>query len=627
MFNLQNSTLILEKLDIMQNISLQINVNGKTYCFEHEMNGNCLKYNSLCGEHKFEGNITFEERGNSVVLSISAELEERMMLPIQTFDADNAIEIKFKIDLSEGAVARYMQNLYCSHVEFGKAPHDTQGLLVKKQDKHLFYLPIVNLLTKAQLEGDGDELTLYVSSECDGYNKINGDILVISCGDTPYESIHNGYLAGAKSEYFITPLKDDKKYPEFLNYFGWCTWNAFYHDVTAEKIIEKLKEFKEKNVPIKWILIDDGWINSENWRLKTLQADEEKFPNGLSKFIKTAKEEYGVEYVGVWHALSAYWMGIEKDSLAAKESMNTTRTTKSGFVVPDYEDEDKAFEFFNNWHKYLKNEGVDFLKVDCQGNIMQMCRNNTSVVKAARCVQKGLERSARENFDDALINCMGMGMENVQSRSFSVVMRNSDDFFPTVENGFKNHIIQNIYNSMFLNDLYYLDFDMWWTKHGSNIQSAVLRAISGGPVYVSDKIGETNGEVLSPLLDNNGKIIRCDETVVPTPDCVYQIPKNGVIKLMNSIGDASVLAVFNLNVDADSEKAIVKIDDIKLKNADEYVAYLYFGKKFRKFTKDTKIELELGKNGVEIINFYPVVDGKIKLGDTSKYINAGTIKM
>lgn len=626
MFELKDNTLIFERMHLMQNISMQISVNGKKYCFEQKTGKNCFKYSGVCGEHKFEGKITFEERGNSIVLGISTEIEEKTMLPFQTFDSDNAIEIKFDVDLSEGFVARYLPNYYWSHVEFGKIPHNTQGLLIKKRDKHLYYLPIVNKLAKAQLESDENGLTLYVSCECAGYNKINGDILVISCGATPYESIHNGNATGASLEYFLSPLKENKKYPEFLKYFGWCTWNAFYYDVTVEKMIEKLKEFKEKNVPVKWILIDDGWHESENGQIRTLQSDKEKFPNGLAEFIKTAKKEYGIEYVGVWHALSAYWLGIEKNSLADKESKNTTRITNAGVILPDYEDEDKAFEFFNNWHKYLKNEGIDFLKVDCQGNLTQMCRNNISVVKAVRCVQNGLERSVRENFDDALINCMGMGMENVQSRRFSGVMRNSNDFFPDVQNGFKNHMIQNIYNSLFLNDLYYLDFDMWWTEHESNIQSSVLRAISGGPVYVSDKIGETNGKILARLLDDNGKLIMCDGTAVPTPDCIYHLPDNEVIKLMNSVGKASVLAVFNLNLNTDSEKVVIYFDDIKLKNTDEYVAYLYFEKKFLKFDKNTKLEIEVKRNDTEIINFYPITDGRIRLGDTSKYINAAIVK-
>lgn len=29
--------------------------------------------------------------------------------------------------------------------------------------------------------------------------------------------------------------------PSFLDWFGWCTWDAFYTDVTAEGVVEGLK--------------------------------------------------------------------------------------------------------------------------------------------------------------------------------------------------------------------------------------------------------------------------------------------------------------------------------------------------------------------------------------------------
>jgi hypothetical protein len=51
---------------------------------------------------------------------------------------------------------------------------------------------------------------------------------------------------------------------------------------------------------------------------------------------------------------------------------------------------------------------------------------------------------------------------------------------------------------------------MWWSEHPeSAIQSGVLRAISGSPIYVSDKIGRSNGEILKPLALSDGKILRC----------------------------------------------------------------------------------------------------------------------
>ena len=36
-------------------------------------------------------------------------------------------------------------------------------------------------------------------------------------------------------------LLDAVQMPSFLDWFGWCTWDAFYTDVTAEGVEEGLK--------------------------------------------------------------------------------------------------------------------------------------------------------------------------------------------------------------------------------------------------------------------------------------------------------------------------------------------------------------------------------------------------
>ena len=50
-----------------------------------------------------------------------------------------------------------------------------------------------------------------------------------------------------------------KQLPEVAHYLGWCTWDAFYHDVSAQGIAAGLNSFKQAGVLPRWIIIDDGW--------------------------------------------------------------------------------------------------------------------------------------------------------------------------------------------------------------------------------------------------------------------------------------------------------------------------------------------------------------------------------
>lgn len=142
--------------------------------------------------------------------------------------------------------------------------------------------------------------------------------------------------------------------------------------------------------------------------------------------------------------------------------------------------------------------------------------------------------SGASYMDGAVINCMGMAMENILAKPLSAISRNSDNFVPDKENGFAEHLLQNAYNAVYHNELYCCDWDMFWTKHKDYVKHSLLRAVSGGPVYFSDKIGDTKPKVLKPLVYLNGKILMMERSAKPTADCIFTDPmKSGVLKLTN----------------------------------------------------------------------------------------------
>ena len=47
--------------------------------------------------------------------------------------------------------------------------------------------------------------------------------------------------------------------PPSLDTFGWCTWDAFYFDVSAQGISQGLSSLVTGGAPPQWLVIDDGW--------------------------------------------------------------------------------------------------------------------------------------------------------------------------------------------------------------------------------------------------------------------------------------------------------------------------------------------------------------------------------
>ncbi|MDE7250670.1 MAG: hypothetical protein K2N82_12495, partial [Lachnospiraceae bacterium] len=202
----------------------------------------------------------------------------------------------------------------------------------------------------------------------------------------------------------------------------------------------------------------------------------------------------------------------------------------------------------------------------------------------------------------AIINCMGMAMESILARPTSAISRNSDDFVPDKENGFAEHLLQNAYNAVYHNELYCCDWDMFWTEHEDCVKHSLLRAVSGGPVYFSDRIGKTNPEVLKPLMYEDGRILMMDRAAKPTEDCIFLNPmERGVLKLHNvgswgQSGKGGGIAAYNLTGQRQSYN--FKPEDIPdIEMSDAYWVYDFFGKKVLALGWNESYEGILEENG------------------------------
>lgn len=126
---------------------------------------------------------------------------------------------------------------------------------------------------------------------------------------------------------------------------GWCTWNAFYTNLSAPNIVDAVVRLKQ-DIPIRWMIVDDGWQDSvasrsetvdanrsdcstfnatENsfvdegtqWsrRLNSLQEEPRKFqcPWSLKDMIAELRKDGMLDAVLVWHTLAGYWLGLQNN--------------------------------------------------------------------------------------------------------------------------------------------------------------------------------------------------------------------------------------------------------------------------------------------------------------------------
>jgi raffinose synthase len=542
--------------------------------------------------------------------------------------------IKLQLEGVGEAEGVMVNSMYCNWwtrpyfaKEVSSIPPRSNSMLWKDETNFHHMLPFCDDIFKTEFQGNGSGMDIVISSYTQGYKNCKTASFILGSGKNPFEVSKRITEAGFKALNTSGIMREKRRYPEVFNYIGWCSWDAFYHEVNSKGVLAKAEEFKSLGLPLGWIMIDDGWSELKDRKLLSFKEDREKFPEGLKGCIDILKTEYGVNWVGVWHAYTGYWNGVHPESELAKELKEYLITANSGMILPA-PDASKGFGFWNTWYRYLKKQGVDFVKVDNQSSMLDYYKDNTSVGKAARETHEALEASVGINFDNIIINCMGLGLEDIWSRPISAVSRNSDDFYPRKENNFKDHALQNAYNSFYHRNFMWGDWDMWWTIHEQDVNNAVLRAVSGGPVYVSDGVGKTDPSKLWPLILRDGKILRCDQPGLPTEDCLVHSPREERIplKVWNRYRDTGVIAVFNINANGDTVEGTISPSDIPGIEGEKFVVYSHFKKEAIVSSRDEKLTFKLSDNEVDLYVIIPVIGGITPLGLLNKYISPAAVE-
>lgn len=414
-----------------------------------------------------------------------------------------------------------------------------------------------------------------------------------------------------------------KRRPEFIDYLGWCSWNAFLTDVSSRKVLEVVKALRGRGVPISWVLVDDGWQKERRAKqpccadrvLTSLSPDESKFPGGFEETVRELRA-IGVKWVGIWHTINVHWGGFD-------ESVNfgapSVPYMSARAPVPAYPE---ALYLYRELYGAL---GLfDFVKVDNQCSVRLVARHaGEKIGRAAAALQTALQLAAEEAGLE-ILNCMSMGPENYSNYFSSNIMRTSNDYLPYWREGARLHVLSNAYNSLFFSEIVWPDFDMFSTYDPHAKLHLVLRIFSGGPLYITDRDPQrTNVELLKMAVLPGGEVVRVDFPAVPTRDVLFDNPYRGrrLLKIASTVRGKATAAVCNISDRRTSD--VLKPEHLPfLARADVY--YKVFSKSGGR-TSGLGVEVELEPLDCEVVVLsppgliglaeylpppYPVVDGR-----------------
>ncbi len=607
-------------------VSLKLEgIEGNEAWFENRKNG-CT------------ANLRLENHGELFVLRVSGSYDPLNLEAKQNYSAHFSPDCAIAIDIdSLPSVNKFVANyqkceFWCRtaiDTQPNRLPDRIQGLLMSSGNGFFYAAPPCDSIFRSNLRGDPDgALTLYVRSN-DLRNEFKNTVaLVCGKGKDPYALVPSVTECALRVMGKKGKLRNQRRYPEILEYLGWCSYDAFQTEVTHDALLKKASEFREKEIPVRWFLLDDMWgdvpaINREtkhSRELRSFEASPERFPKGLKTCIQDLKNMYGMAS-GIWHTTTGYWNGIEPNGPIAKKHKNNLIRTLNNKLVHSPELL-SAFDYYNDQHSFYRDCGAEFVKVDNQGFINKYYKNIASIGESATSLHTAIEASVGASFDGAMINCMGMPSESFWNRPNSSVCRFSGEFQPEDRIGFINHLLQCSYNSLFQGCVYYGDWDIWNSDDTQAEKNAVIRAISGGPIYVSDSLGCSTKETIMPTAYSDGRIIRLNYTALPSPECLTEDAQfNGKpFKIFNRAGNYGVLASFNIDQKESSVSGTVRPEDMELYG--DYVCYDWFAKKILKPEHTLKLK---NYDDFRLYIYIPASEGRAFIGLTDKYMSPATL--
>ena len=589
-------------------------------------------------------------RGVAQTLSVDGEPDDRALF-LRARAAESNTRHKFGL----GRIPELRRYTVCHRYEpywmrpragtqLSDVPPETQYFLGELNDGHyLLLVPLIGELFRFSLQSNKlGELELLAETGDPKSFGIEDRALLLATGPDPFVLLE-------QSARLLAPTpRRDKPLPDFVDQFGWCTWDAFYQEVSADKVREGLERFAQGGVSPRFLILDDGWQSVKRMptgeKRLTAFAANDKFEGGLSASVELAKKQFGVETFLVWHAVVGYWGGVDGASLPGYGVVDQLRYFGEGVLhhAPSFNQDwwgslvgfvpaADIGRFYDDYHGYLKAQGVDGVKVDSQAVLEALAYGQGGRVPLTAAYRRGLEASVAKHFDGRLINCMSNAQETWYGSERSTVLRTSIDFFPRMPETHGSHLYTNAQVGLWFGEFMHPDWDMFQSGHEWGAFHAAGRAISGGPVYVSDKPGEHDFALLNKLVCKDGKVLRCDRPGLPTLDNLCVDPTRGevLLKIWNRNGSAGIVGVFNAhwhpNGSITSIAGGVTPSDVYDLPGARFACYAHNAGTLEVLERNEQKPVSLETREFELFTFVPIENGLAAIGLLDKFNSAGAI--
>lgn len=438
--------------------------------------------------------------------------------------------------------------------------------------RFLALLPLVTHDFMAWMRGDEEGLLVEVDHwGTEGFEAAAAPLLAWAVARHPYDAVDRVWNEAA-SVPEVAPhlgLRREKTYPEVFEYLGWCSWEEFHWEINEDLLVRTLRELAASGVRVRWVMVDDGHLDETGGfppgtqppvndeaeipagesqrRLHSLGVYRPHFPHGWQPVVQAARD-CGFRWLGVWLNFNGYWGGIAATNQLG--GLNDALMEVSPGTLQPRPGIEHARKFYDALVAAQQAAGFDFLKVDNQAKNLTFYGGRVPhAVPASSGNHQALEEAAAARMQ-AMINCMAHNNLCHFHTRHSAVTRCSEDYKLGDLWRAKHHLNNSFANMLWMRGTVWGDHDMFHSNDPvAGGMMARSKAVSGGPIYLSDAPNKINRDLVARLCLSDGRILRAAEPALPAPESIFidSYDSDHAFRVLAPIHrEAAVVVAYNL---------------------------------------------------------------------------------
>ena len=513
-------------------------------------------------------------------------------------------------------------------------------LLELEGGRYLALLPMTSKQVYGQFFVENGKLLLKTGNF--GTNPVDGEIplLAWAFGDSPYSATRETWNQVFESRFVAARSRASKTFPEEpYGYLGWCSWEFYKKNISEKVIVNAFHTLEESGAPIRWLMVDDGYLDQKKGHLLSFGIDKKKFPNGWRPIMELKKPDQ-IRWTGIWRNFGGYMKGVSPQHTMSDLKPYLSNVPKKGMMLPNGTPE-AGKAFYEKMISDTKGNGFDFVKVDFHTRTFDHYAGTANPVNAMRANNEALEE-ATHSMSIPLLNCIAQPNVNSLQTKYSALTRSSPDYNQKDKDKNKCNTYQSFANHLWMGQTVWGDLDMFHTHDERDVHPmTIARAISGGPVYISDEPSKIDPEVLYPFAYADGKLLRTQApaTLLPESFFIHPFRDEEVFRVIAPLEDhVAAIALFNFSEGRNTLSSGFQAKDYRhagellLPNGEPWPVpedgLLVYDRETKSISKlGDGFQSEIPNFDARLYLLYPKTKGWAVIGRADKYLPAAAVKI